>query len=85
MYVSVEMFFVTVKAWIGVVPGTWLSFCNHELNFLGPLVKHCVRVGCFMSSEVKESCMRMCITFAYTSPTHKRKEKNCTDNHVTTI
>lgn len=84
MYVSVEMFFVTVKAWIGVVPGTCLSFCNHELN-LGPLVKLCVRVGCFMSSEVKKSCMRTCITLRHFRRTHKRKEKNCTDNHVTTI
>lgn len=69
------MFFVTVKAWIGVVPGTCLSFCNHELNFLGPLVKLCVRVGCFMSSEVKESCMRMCITFAHTHLPHIKEKK----------
>lgn len=31
------MFFVIVKAWMVVFPGTGLFFCNHELKILEPI------------------------------------------------
>lgn len=60
--VSEEMFVVLAKAWIDVFPGTCLFICSRELKFLSPLVKICVHVVCFMSSEVKRShaCVYVC-------------------------
>lgn len=85
--VSVEVYFVIVKAWIVVFPGTCLFFCNHELKFLSPLVKICVRVVCFTSSEIKKKKKVMHVYMCYICSRLPRikQEKKLTGNRGAVI